>query len=73
LKSTAQTVDEYLREVPENRRAAVTSLRGLCQDILAGYIEGMAYGMPSYSRNDQGEVAFASQRSYISLYILKTD
>ncbi len=33
----------------------------------------MEYGMPSYSRNGQGEVAFASQRNYISLYILKND
>jgi hypothetical protein len=31
----------------------------------------MAYGMPAYSRNGSGGVAFASQKNYISLYILK--
>jgi uncharacterized protein YdhG (YjbR/CyaY superfamily) len=73
VKSEAKTVDEYISEVPENRQAALTALRELCRDILVGYDEGMAYGMPSYFRNDQGEVAFASQRNYISVYILKTD
>lgn len=33
----------------------------------------MAYGMPSYSRNGEVEVAFASQKQYLSLYILRTD
>ena len=33
----------------------------------------MAYGMPSYRRADgEVEVAFASQKQYISLYILKS-
>jgi uncharacterized protein YdhG (YjbR/CyaY superfamily) len=73
VKGSAATVDEYISEVPENRQAAVNALRQRCLDILVGYDEGMAYGMPSYFRNDQGEVAFASQRNYISLYILKTD
>ena len=33
----------------------------------------MLYGMPSYSRNGEVEVGFASQKNYISLYILKQD
>ena len=37
-----------------------------------GYEESMAYGMPSYKQKDgEVEVAFASQKNYISLYILK--
>jgi uncharacterized protein YdhG (YjbR/CyaY superfamily) len=32
----------------------------------------MQYGMPSYSRDGNGmEVAFASQKNYISLYVLR--
>jgi uncharacterized protein YdhG (YjbR/CyaY superfamily) len=57
--------------VPENRQAAVAALRGLRRDILVGYDETMEYGMPAYSRNGTGEVAFASQKNYISLYVLK--
>lgn len=33
----------------------------------------MAYRMPSYSRDGTVEVAFASQKQYVSLYILRTD
>jgi len=74
MKSKAQSVDEYLREVPEDRQATLSQLRKLCLDILVGYEESMAYGMPSYKRPDNEiEVAFASQKNYISLYILRTD
>lgn len=74
MKSKAQSVDEYLREVPEDRQATLSQLRKLCLDILVGYEESMAYGMPSYKRpDDEIEVAFASQKNYISFYILKED
>ena len=33
----------------------------------------MAYGGPSYSRNGEVEVGFASQKNFIGLYILRTD
>lgn len=34
---------------------------------------GFEYGMPSYKRNGQPEVAFASQKNYIALYFMKKD
>jgi uncharacterized protein YdhG (YjbR/CyaY superfamily) len=71
MKSTAATVDEYLAEVPEDRRSALQTLRSLCLAELPGYEEGMQYGMPSYSRDGIAEIAFASQRNYISLYVLR--
>jgi uncharacterized protein YdhG (YjbR/CyaY superfamily) len=33
----------------------------------------MEYGVPAYKRNGVVEVAFASQKQYISLYVLKKD
>ena len=33
----------------------------------------MAYGMPSYARDGEVELAFASQQKYVSLYVLKQD
>lgn len=73
MQSKAPDVTAYLQEVPEDRREALTRLRELCLDTLQGYDEVMAYGMPSYAKNGVGEVAFASQRNYISLYILKKE
>lgn len=72
MQSKARNVDEYLKEVPEDRREALAQIRALCLSVLVGYEECMAYGMPSYRRvSGEVEVAFASQKQYISLYILK--
>jgi len=73
VQSSAEDVDQYLTEVPEGRREALTALRALCLAELTGFREVMAYGMPVYERDGTGEVAFASQKQYISLYLLRTD
>jgi len=73
MQSTAATVDDYMAEVPEERRAALARLRALCIEHLAGFEESMAYGMPGYSREGIIEVGFASQKNMIALYILRKD
>lgn len=67
MKSEARDVSAYLAEAPEERRPALERLRALCLEL--GYDEGMSYGMPCYGRDGAPEVAFASQKGYISLYI----
>ena len=49
----------------------MTKLRNLCVKVLRGYEESMEYGMPCYKRNGNIEVAYASQKNYISIYGLK--
>ena len=71
MKSEAKTVDEYLREVPEKRKPALTRLREICIEYLPNYEESMTYNMPSYKGKDEVEVAFASQKQHISVYFLK--
>jgi uncharacterized protein YdhG (YjbR/CyaY superfamily) len=74
MQSKAENVDEYLEEVPEERQEALTQLRNLCLDILDGYEENMGYGMPGYKKaGGEIEIAFASQKKYISFYVLKED
>ena len=74
MQSKAKNVDDYLEEVPKERQDALRALRTLCVETLDGYEECMAYGMPGYKRQGgEIEVAFASQKNYISLYILKED
>jgi uncharacterized protein YdhG (YjbR/CyaY superfamily) len=73
MRSNAPDVDSYLDEVPEKRREAVDALRDACQTDLKKFDESMEHGMPSYSRNGDVEVAFASQKQYIALYILRSD
>lgn len=71
MKSNAKTVAAYLKELPKDRMNVLKKFRELCLAILVGYEESMMYGMPCYSRNEIVEVAFASQKNFISLYFLK--
>ncbi len=72
MKSMAADVDRYLEEVPEKRKAAFAQLRAPCLETLVGYEESMEYRMPSYKPpGGEVEVAFASQASYVSLYVLR--
>ncbi|OEU91598.1 hypothetical protein DB35_09425 [Streptomyces abyssalis] len=73
VQSKAESVDAYLAEAEEGRRAALTRLRELCREELEGFTEVMAYGMPVYERDGSGEVAFAGQKQYISFYLMRSD
>jgi uncharacterized protein YdhG (YjbR/CyaY superfamily) len=73
MTSKATDVQSYIKEVPAERRAAIEKLQSLCRQNLTGYEECMQFGMPCYKRNGLMEVAFASQKQYIALYVLKKD
>ncbi|MFJ4843336.1 iron chaperone [Streptomyces sp. NPDC088746] len=73
VRSTAEDVDGYLAEAPEGRRYALGRLRQLCGAELEGFDEVMAYGMPAYERGGTAEVAFAGQKQYISLYLMRSE
>ena len=51
----------------------MAALRDACREELTGFAETMAYRMPSYKRDGEVEVAFASQTGHIALYVLRTD
>lgn len=73
MQSTAPDVDAYLAAVPAERRDVLAAIRRLCRDCLPDHVEGMLYGMPTYSRDGVPEFAFASQKQYISLYGMKPE
>ncbi|MBA4285556.1 MAG: hypothetical protein C0434_08505 [Xanthomonadaceae bacterium] len=71
MQSQATTVSNYLAELPDDRRSALDRLRASCLAALPDAVESMDYGMPSYRRHGQIEIAFASQKQYIALYLMK--
>lgn len=73
VQSSAADVDAYLAEAPEERKDVLVRLRQLCRAELKGFDEVMAYGMPVYERGGVAEIAFASQKQYISFYLLRGD
>jgi hypothetical protein len=82
VQSKAATVEEYLEELPEERREVVSAVRDMVLAHLPeGYEETMNWGMISYeiplsrypvtyNKQPLGYVALAAQKNYYSLYVL---
>ena len=69
--SAAKTVPAYLRELPEDRRAALALLRQEIRKAAPKAKESMKYGLPHYEENGP-LFALASQKQYFSLYVAET-
>lgn len=85
MQSQASTVEEYLSELPDDRREIIAAVRQLVLDNLGqGFEEGMQYGMigyyvphsvypAGYHCNPSEPLPFmslASQKNYCSLYAM---
>ncbi|MGG9964290.1 DUF1801 domain-containing protein [Ferruginibacter sp. SUN106] len=83
MQSKAATVEQYIAELPEERKQAVTELRKLIKKNLPkGFKEGMSYGMigycvphsiypKGYHCNPEQPLPFAalaSQKNFIAFY-----
>jgi uncharacterized protein YdhG (YjbR/CyaY superfamily) len=71
MQSNPKDVTTYIQEAPAERRATLARLREMCHQYLPSLEETMDYMVPSYKRNGEVEVAFASQKYFIALYILR--
>ena len=81
MRSEATTVADYLAELPEERRAAIESVRGVILERLPdGYRETMNWGMITYevpleaypdTYNGQPLMlaALASQKNHMAVYL----
>ncbi len=67
MQSKAKTVEEYLGEIPADRRASLEALRSLIHSIAPTVTEAMQYGMPAFLLGEPF-CAFASQKQSMSLY-----
>ena len=81
-RSKATTVEEYLDELPDDRRETVEAVREVVRANLPdGYEETVQFGMISYvvplerypktyNRQALQYAALASQKNYVSLYLM---
>ena len=81
MRSDAETVTEYLSELPEDRRSIVEAVRQVILDHLPeGYEEAMNWGMityqvpletypDTYNKKPLMVAALASQKRHVSLYL----
>lgn len=82
VKSNAQTVDEYLTDLPADRKNAMVAVREvILEQLPEGYEESMQFGMigyviplATYPKTYNGKplmyAALASQKNYMSLYLM---
>jgi hypothetical protein len=85
MKSAATTVEAYLAELPQDRRAVIEAVRKvILENLDEGYEEGIQYGMIGYyvphrvfaagyhcdPRQPLPFGALASQKGYMSLYLM---
>ena len=85
MQSRAKTVEEYLNELPEERREAIEEVRRvILKNLDKDYEEGMQYGMIGYAvphrvypagyhcdpKQPLPFMSLASQKQYMSLYAM---
>jgi len=82
VQSKAKTVEEYLNELPPDRREIVSGVRNvILQNLPEGYTESMNWGMISYeiplevypdTYNGQplGYAALAAQKNHYAVYLM---
>ena len=82
MQSNAATVEQYLADLPEDRRTVVSAVRGVVNaNLPPGYTETMAFGMigwgiplqdypDTYNGQPLGIAALASQKNHLSLYLM---
>lgn len=80
--SKAETVEQYLQELPEDRRAVVSTVRDVVlRNLPEGYREAMGFGMitwgipladypDTYNGQPLGYAALAAQKHYYALYVM---
>ncbi len=81
MQSKATTVEEYLAELPEDRREAIAAVRAtILENLPEGYEESMNWGMIAYevplsvcpeTYNGQplSYAALASQKNHMAVYL----
>ena len=84
MTSKAKTVKQYLAELPEDRREAISAVRqAILKNLPKGYEEGMQYGMigyyvphsiypPGYHCDPKEPLPFAhiaSQKNHMAVYL----
>jgi len=81
MKSTALTIEEYLSELPQERREAITKVRRtILENLPEGFKEAMNWGMityqvplevypDTYNKKPLMYAALANQKNHMAVYL----
>jgi uncharacterized protein YdhG (YjbR/CyaY superfamily) len=66
----AASVDEFLAEVPADKRAALKHLRAAIKAAAPKATEGISYGVPTFKLGGRPLVSFGSAKTHCSFYLM---
>ena len=66
----ADTVDEYIAQVPDEQRATLEHLRDLIRSLAPDAAESISYGIPTYKIGGKPLVYFGTAKKHFALYAL---
>jgi uncharacterized protein YdhG (YjbR/CyaY superfamily) len=69
-RAPAEGVDEYLRAVPEDARAALEELRKTIRAAAPGSTEVISYQIPAYKLKGKLLVSFAAHKNHCGFYVM---
>src|SRR2546425_11756405 len=73
MRSTsAKSVDDYLKLVPEDMRAALEKLREIIKAVAPGTIEVISYRIPVFKYQGQPLVGFGATKNHCSFYLMSS-
>ena len=82
VKSAAASVEDYLAELPPDRRAALEEVRAvILKNLPRGYVEGLGFGMigytlplskypDTYNRQPLCYAGLAAQKNHCAVYLM---
>jgi uncharacterized protein YdhG (YjbR/CyaY superfamily) len=69
---TYNTVEEYLKDVPAEKLAALEKLRKTIRSVVPNAEEYISYGMPTFRYRGRGLVSYAAFKDHCSLFPLNS-
>jgi uncharacterized protein YdhG (YjbR/CyaY superfamily) len=70
MKYEVSSVDAYIDAIPDDRTEAIVTLIGLIHNAAPKVEESLIYKMPTYTMHGELLFAVASQKNYMSLYVM---
>lgn len=70
MSNKPASIDEYLANVDEEKRAALQQLREQLHELLPNASEAISYQVPTIKVNGKGLVAFSAAKKHCSLHVM---
>lgn len=68
MPASYASIDEYLAQIPAEKRATLEHLREQIKEMLPQATEAISYGLPTFKVDGKAVIGFAANKNDYSLY-----